>query len=391
MEKYTNAMYLQILLLFLAINSYGQVVFEKGYFIDNDDKKTECLIKNYDWKNSPTQIKYKLSDSGDTKTADISDITEFRVQNLKYQRFTVNIDQSGKIMSQLNYQKDPVFVEETVFLRLIIEGAASLYEFGKMKRYFYNVNNSKVVQLIHKEYISKNRITNNNAYKSQLWENLKCSCISIKDIEQMKFSKNDLVKIFEKYNTCVNSGFVNFEKKNNKNAFNLYVNSGLRLSKFSKRNSLNHAENLDYANELNYVLGLNAEFIFPFNMQKWAFVFKPTYQSYKTKDPRPYYTNTVEYQSIELPIGIKYNMFLTLNSNVFISGTVVIIDIPINSKIGSLTINPGSNMNFGFGFNYKNKYSIEINYGTRRELLTKYTFNTSNYQSISLIIGYNIF
>lgn len=54
------------LLLLLALKfSFvvnAQINFEKGYFISNDNEKIECLIKSIDWKNNPTEFKYKLNE-----------------------------------------------------------------------------------------------------------------------------------------------------------------------------------------------------------------------------------------------------------------------------------------------------------------------------------------
>ena len=49
----------QILLLLttiLSLNSYSQINFDKGYFINDSNQKVDCLIKNIDWKNNPTEI-----------------------------------------------------------------------------------------------------------------------------------------------------------------------------------------------------------------------------------------------------------------------------------------------------------------------------------------------
>ena len=36
-------------IIITSINCYSQIKFEKGFYIDNDGQKTECLIKNIDW------------------------------------------------------------------------------------------------------------------------------------------------------------------------------------------------------------------------------------------------------------------------------------------------------------------------------------------------------
>jgi len=70
---------LLILTLLLTINCYSQVAFENGYFIDPTNKKTDCLIENLDWKNTPLNFRYKLPGSDDIITADLKAIKEFAI------------------------------------------------------------------------------------------------------------------------------------------------------------------------------------------------------------------------------------------------------------------------------------------------------------------------
>ena len=387
--SHINAKYVLFLLLMLTIESFGQIVFEKGYFIDNSDNKTECFIKNYEWKKSPVKIEYQLTLSSGPEIASITNIKEFSVSSYKYRRFTVQIDQSDDALSTLSENKEPIFIDETVFLKTIIEGAANLFEGGKHNRYFYNVDKLLVKQLVHKEYLIENRVATNNSYKFQLWEGLKCSCITIKDIENISYNKVDLIKIFEKYNTCLDSNFINYEENKKRVAFNLIVKPGLKVSSLSIENLNDNFHSIDYGISASFSFGLEAQLVLPFNKNKWAVFFEPTYQSYKAEDPRERFTNTADYKSIELPVGIKYNMFLGSKSKVFISMSVVIVDIPFNSTIGNLEINSTNNLNLGFGYSYKNKFSAELRYGSKRNLLSNYVSFSTNYQSISFVLGYN--
>ena len=85
------------LLTILSFSCFAQIQFEDGYFISNDGKKTDCLIKNIDWKNNPNEFLYKVSKDAAIKTATISDVAEFGIVNIsKYQRFDVDVDQSSE-------------------------------------------------------------------------------------------------------------------------------------------------------------------------------------------------------------------------------------------------------------------------------------------------------
>lgn len=82
-------------------------------------------------------------------------------------------------------------------------------------------------------------------------------------------------------------------------------------------------------------------------------------------------------------------MFLKRKSKVFIAAAIVLLDIPFNSTIGHLEITSVNNLNLGFGYSLKNKFSVEVRYGSQRELLSSYNFYSSNFQSISFMLGYN--
>lgn len=47
-----------LLITILSLNCYSQISFQKGYYIDNTNQKINCLIKNIDWKNNPTEFEY---------------------------------------------------------------------------------------------------------------------------------------------------------------------------------------------------------------------------------------------------------------------------------------------------------------------------------------------
>ncbi|WP_431243220.1 hypothetical protein ACQ9BO_00425 [Flavobacterium sp. P21] len=75
----------------------AQITFEKGYFISNEGKQTECFIKNLDWKNNPKDFKYKTDpNEKDFQTESIANVQEFGIINeTTFKRFKINIDRSS--------------------------------------------------------------------------------------------------------------------------------------------------------------------------------------------------------------------------------------------------------------------------------------------------------
>lgn len=264
----------QILLPLIAVisfNCFSQISYEKGYYIDNSNNKIDCLIKNIDWKSNPKAFKYKLSENSEPKNADIKSVKAFEIYNtLKYIRSTVKIDRSSEVISRMSNDRNPVFVEEQLFLKVLVEGKANLYfyEDGGLNRYFYNKENTNIEQLVFKSYKTPdNKIGKNNTFKMQLKNDFECPAIRMKNIENLEYKKNSLINIFISYNKCNNQDFINYEKKQKKDLFNLTLRPGLNSSSLAIQN-INTSRNFDFSNELGLRLGIEAEFIMSFNKNK---------------------------------------------------------------------------------------------------------------------------
>src|ERR1700690_3644254 len=145
-----------ILFVFLfPLNAISQIAFEKGYFVDNDGKRVECFIRNLDWKNNPRQIEYKLTQESRPERLDIAFSREFGVDNYsRFVRRTVRMDVSSEYLDSLRSERNPIWSEQKLFLKVLVEGKATLYFYqgGNIVRYFYEVNGLAVQQLIYKRY-----------------------------------------------------------------------------------------------------------------------------------------------------------------------------------------------------------------------------------------------
>ena len=389
-----------LLLSIISFNGYSQINFEKGYFIDNSDIKKECLIKNIDWKNNPNDFDYKLNEHGEVLNASIETVKEFEINNAsKYIRSSLNIDLSSENLSSLSLDKNPVFNNEVLFLKVLFEGEANLYSYenGNLVRYFYNVKDNEVTQLIHKSYLTEtNRIVKNNSFRQQLWNDLKCDAISLESIEKVEYSKKDLIKLFVLYTSCNNSEFVNYENKSKRDLIKLNLRLGINNISFEVVSQNPYSiYNVDFGNKINLRFGIESEFILGFNNNKWSLILEPTYQYFKSEEKNDTKNVVIDYKSIELPLGLRYYFFINNNSKIFIN-TSYIFDFNLNSKINygvsnDLEITKSTNLGFGIGFKQSDKYSIELRYQTSRELLSTYQLLTSKYNTTSLIFGYTIF
>lgn len=176
---------------FICSGCFAQISFEKGHFINNNGERINCLIKNIDWKNNPIDFKFQYTKNSEINTATIELVKEFEITNgAKYQRYTVNLDRSPNYLNNdiedLTYDRNPLFNKEQIFLKVLVEGQASLYQFedGNIIRFFYKVDNSNPEQLVFKNFRTpQNEVGENNLFRQQLLNTLKCSTITVSDLE----------------------------------------------------------------------------------------------------------------------------------------------------------------------------------------------------------------
>ena len=409
-----------VLIVILGFHGYGQVNFEEGYFITVSGAKTTCLIKNIDWKDNPKEFTYKMTSEGAEQTESIAKVKEFVINGIsKYVKATVKMDRSSESIEKLSEFKDPDFTNETVFLKQLVEGKASLfrYEDGNLRRFFYQVDQGEIEPLVYKKYRAVQRYQNrniqgvakNNHYKQQLWSDLKCSDLDLNDAENVEYRTNSLIKYFVKYNSCIDPDFVLKRNTIQKDAFHITIRPGVNFSSFSVDNSQNNLRDINFGGKASFRIGAELEYVLPFNNNKWSVILEPTFQSYKSEKFITYFQSTLltietnttaDYKSIELPLGIRHYFFLNDDSKLFADAGIVLLDLGLDSTIDfeddrgmDLEIDgggTGSNFFLGFGYKYKDRYSVQARYGTSRELLGNQSLWTSKYNTLSLVFGYTL-
>ena len=401
-----NKLKLLILILSIAGKCFGQVIFEKGYFINNDGLKTECLIKNKDWGKNPKDFKYKLSNDGEVKNAEIKDVKEFSVTDYsKYVRADVDIDMSSSKLTELSNSKDPEWERKLLFLKVLVEGKASLYYYNceGSDQYFYQCKDSAIQQLVYKEYKSEHLQTEINAgFHKQLLRDMPVQQESAEMALSLNYIKSDLVKYFQQYNLSVDSTYKVIKVKHVHDMLNFRVSTGFDYSSLSISNPYENSMSANFNSELNYRFAFEVEYILPFNKNQWGVVMESSYLSYKSQVQNTKYVFTADYKSIDFSVGVKRYFFLNENAKFFVDSYINSIgSLTFNSKIKNRYANHNSSMDdliiansnsfaLGAGCEYK-KFFAELRYYTAQDVLSSYTTWSSKFQKISLIVGYKIF
>lgn len=400
-----------VMLAIFSVKSFGQNVFEKGYYIDNQGSKVEGLIKNMEWGRSPVQFEFKNDATSASKLKGISVVKEFEIEGkVKYVRADVEVEMSSDNLSTLSDSKDPIFTKKTVFLKALVEGKYTLYQYSyeDVRRFFYQTD-SDIKPLVYKKYsISDTQVAKNNMFIEQMQSLSDCDDINDSQILSIQYRESDLKEFFIRFNTCKNENYKSFEKKSEKKSFHLSIRPGVNFSSLAISSNDNQSlYNTDFGNQTNFRVGVEAEFVMPFNNNKWALIIEPTYQYYNSE--KEYTTKTIlneavpnkttlKYSSIEVPLGIRHYSFISAKSKVFVNASFVYDVVLGGSEITyeeynylprKFKLEPNINFAFGIGYKYDNRYSLEFNYHTKRDILGKDI--KSDYKTISLIFGYTLF
>lgn len=408
------------LLLFTFLFCYtfinAQISFEKGYLISNDNTKTDCLIKNMDWYGNPIDFKYKIeTNDTDIKTGTIENVKEFGIENGSiYKRGSVKIDQSSNRLENISTEKNPIWKNDVVFLKILVRGKASLYQYTntELSRFFYETPDTPLEQLVYKEYLnvdlesSSRNVEENNYYKQQLVNNVKSDNITINEIKRLTYKKEALTKYFLQYNNIEKESKEKTASQLEKGQFHLKITPVFAFSSIYMNGNESQAfRNATYSTKANFKIGFEAEYVLPFNKNKWSFFINPTYQQYS--DQKDYgiitgindgqlvhFPSKIEYSAISVPLGLRHYMFLNNSSKLFINGAFV-FDIGGKYKLTSKPVNlestTGQNFGIGLGYNFKNKFSAEFRMYTNK-VFTPYTsITTGDYKSIDFILGYSFF
>ncbi|EDM42917.1 hypothetical protein SCB49_11492 [unidentified eubacterium SCB49] len=404
---------ISILFFFLFSTSavFGQIEYESGYYINNQNVKVSGLIENVGWKNNPSKFNFKETENAPAQTINITEAKEFFIaDHILFVRAKVKIDHSNTINKGLDRNRDPDFVKKTLYLKKIIEGDHDLFSYneGNLFRLFFEDKLGEIKQLVYRKYSPNNyKIMVNEQYKQQLFNTLKCDDISLNDFDSLEYTLNDISKIFIKYNECKNVNYKHYNVNTKEDVFNLTVRPRVSFSSLDVSNSLYEKLNLNFEDQTFFSFGVEAEFILNFNRKKWSVFIEPTYQHFKAESPANVAnlegTASIDYKSIEIPLGLRHYLFLNKKSKLFVNAAFI-VDKSLNSSITfagesngialeqeALKLKTNPNIALGIGYNYDSKYSMELRYHTKREVLESYVFYNSDFNNISFILGYTLF
>jgi hypothetical protein len=358
---------------------HSQVKFEKGYYISDDNIRTECFMRNTDHFSNPTSFLFKINE-GDSNTSigDLSSVKEFGIDNvMKFERATLEVDMSDFDLKYMGKNREPEWKERTLFLKVLIEGSATLYEYRDVnfKRYFVKINNSPIQQLIYKKYFQDPpnyiKIAENKDFQKQLWTNLRNSDFNLDKVLKMDYSKQDLTEYFIEYNTSNDNSFEDYYSSKSRGSVNFKIQGGLNFT--GLKNTDNGDVKVEYNGNKYYLkYGGELEYVAAFNRNKWAGFFEYSHQSYDY-DFAVTRRNSNSGATFEITerdsnyinqnlwsVGIRHYMYLNADSSIY-------LDAGLFGRLG-------------MGYSHQHKYSIAF-----------IKNNIQSFASYSVVLSYTVF
>ena len=401
----------------LSFSAFSQHTFQKGYFISNSGKKTECLIKNLDWRANPTEFKWKENESADEKIATIKNVSEFSIgENIQYNRYTLSFDMTSTRAADLKIGRKLDLEERTVFLKtLLASSSCKLFEYhkGNATKFFYTSPSKNAPQLLkYKKYLASDNVSilENNDYLYQLQKEINCAGVPLKSI---KYTKKSLLEFFNKYLECKGekSDYKPVQKKV-KTKFG--VIAGIDLVGFthyydkSNFGIFTSTEQYMYDNTSGMRFGVYSESVLPFHNSKISLFGEGSYTSFKTNLIETNFTDleatragkVLNYKSLDFTIGIRYYFFLNKSA---VKKTKLFLESGLTYAIESKTTleplisseNNGPNaliMPYGIGMGVSyDRYKIIYRYQIKRDPLKFYTSRSSELSINTLLVTVAIF
>jgi hypothetical protein len=393
--KKTSILFLVFTLNFSGL--FAQETYQNGYYVDNNGQKNEVLINNLDWKNNPKDFSFKVNGSSDSEKKEISEVVEFGIgKELKFVRAVVEIDKSSNLDSFLSSTRNPDNVSETLFLKVLVEGKAVLYQYEEKNliRFFYSLDGSDPKQLVHKRYQTPQGIAENKLYVNQLKTELNYSVLSEEDLGKVRYQANSLKDYFVKYNTHYNSTPTIFSKTKTQKPFHLYVRSGLIFSNFSVEKVSPNQVLYPFENPVGLHTGLQLEYLLPYRHQSWALLFEVNYQNLSSVGTENPETRVLDFRAIEFPLGVKY-YFLNRKWGKLYANTAFVITKNLDSSIqvDNFNIELTKNhrfLNFGLGVSL-NRLQIEYRRDVPRNLDYFYPNWKAMINNNYIMVGFKLF
>lgn len=388
-----------VILLFICITSlelFSQIKFEKGYFINAQGERRDGFIKNLDWQYNPDSFEFKSDEGSVSQIVSLTETREFVIgSEKKFLSAFVKIDSSSDILSKSAKYIAPYWYSKQVFVKVLVDGNMSLYSYRApgYHRFYYKLKSDSITPLIYKRYFLRaSQIGYNKQYIMQLEKLLDCGDLNKKT--NVNYTAESLTGLINQYNQCMGATGVNY-KLEKKLTFSAKLTAGVNYSSYKAFIDLGSlTKGADFNKSVAPRFGMEIEVLLPYWDNRISIVLDPNYRSYKSIVTSGANKYSVDYSSVEIPMGFRGHFFLKGSNQIFAD-----IHFVMEKHLGSSPINldgtlfeENSAPNYALSIGYKSgKFSIALRGYSLRDISRHYVALNNSFKNMSLIASYQLF
>ena len=226
---------------------------------------------------------------------------------------------------------------------------------------------------------------------------MKNPALDLRSMERISYFQRDLVQYVDKYNKINNGESTKFSDISKQNSFNLKITPGIAISNMQIFHPTMGTSELSSKGKVDFRIGLEAEYIFPYYKNRWSLFLEPNFQHFQADngvDTYPFMS--IQINTIDFPFGLRHYFHLGKQTRLFLNALYISkISFNPDSKITSSTyrisdISTRASYAWGGGFDFR-KASLEFRYNTKRDFLADYPYWDTDYTRFAVILGYRFF
>jgi len=276
-----------LFVLIFSSSAYAQYNFKKGYIIALQGDTMQGYINYKEWSRTPTSFLFKsISDEKTLQTYTIYNARKCVIEGyVMYERFEVSVSMNENDYRRLEFNVNPPYKTDTVFLKVIIRGdRITLFAYrDELKDRFYVLASPQTtpVELSIKQEMRGTQVATLYTYRQQL-DRIASGYPTYtpelrKLIESASYSKTRLKKIAGKINSVNDKEVASGEKVIKRSSF--FINTGLNYSKLTfKGQNLVNANGLDSSGNPAYKNETRTHSYLPVISTGYDFFFHPAIQ-----------------------------------------------------------------------------------------------------------------
>ncbi|MDX2284641.1 MAG: hypothetical protein NW241_10785 [Bacteroidia bacterium] len=374
-----------ILLSITSLFAQPDFSYEPGAWTDLDGQVHEGLILNLRWADIPARISFRTSRDADVQTIEAAGIAALRIgEALRYERHAVQIDIPIETRGRVSTTRNPEWQSDTLLLRVLAEGSASLYVYQQadLVRYFIRTGDGPLEQLIYKRYITPdNLIKENQAFAGQLQIKLACEGALPND-GSLRYTSRYLKSVFQSYYACQGEAARVYSSRHG--SLHVHLVPALRVSEI--------AFSSEIGRKYLPTLGVDAEFLLPVWRRRLALHTEPSYRSFNGSTSGGV---VIRYRAVDFVYGLRLYPLSRPGSRFhpYVSAARLISAASARStirygQIQELGLNPGGVFCFSAGLRY-GRFGGEVRYYQQQQL--RLGFQSTALSTVSISAAYRIF